>query len=172
MMHQSTAPQYGMDLFGSSFPQLPLSFTSYLSVPLESLQSCAVLVNFFRVWESLSQKWWPSRSGEHHGYVFSEWFILRNSPFSWGLRETLIQRRNYQGLLGKGGRGNLAGDSKHVFHFSSPMAKSIQESQQKKCWGSRVSRKSNVHGRTQQSIMSFVSEWMFVCTGVGCAVLK
>lgn len=50
-----------------------------------------------------------ARSGsERHSHEFSECFISHNNPFSWGWRETLIQRRNYQYLVGGVG-GNLAG---------------------------------------------------------------
>lgn len=85
--------------------------------------------------ESLSQKWRPSSSSERHGHVLGEWFISHNNPFSEGLGEALIQRRNSRCLLGKGGWGNLAGDSKCGSHFSSPVANSTQESNRRSAEG-------------------------------------
>lgn len=158
---------------GPSLLQLRLSFVSGFKQPLQKGRRAVQWpLTFLTVCECASTRsdgpqWqWASQS-------CVQWVVLshmitglvgaRGRPFS---REETISA-----FLPGGGGGNLAGTTNMAPVSLHPRQILFKNPREAALRQQDSLRKGSVHWESTRH-MCFVSEWIFVCTGVGCRVLK
>lgn len=160
MRRNTHSPPRGVDLSRPFSPTAaPELHVGLQAVPSEGPQSCVVTINLKSVWVGLNQKWRPA-------VAVSVTVMCSGSVLSHiitclvGLRETLIQRRNYQCLPGGGG-GNLAGTTRLPFLFTP--GRVYSRIQEKRRWGDRTdSAKAACPGRAHGMCALWASDYLCV----------